>query len=398
MHFLKIPKKIVKIIIKSISRCFPLQNIILLESNPDYADNTYPVYLELCRRREFDKYRLIWVTYGNPVLIPAEAASMDNVHRRDGQIPGNSWRFRWYQMRAKVQVSCNRYFKKQDPRQISLFLNHGTPAKRLGGIYEPGPSVGFLSSQTKLVDQIICYEDNASPSQLVHLGYPRCDYFYTTNSTLIRKILNLEDSSLFFIWLPTFRKHWAGREDVCNSSFDRFGMPLIHSEAQLEDLNIFLQEQNSHIFLKPHPAQDVSGLVSKSLSHIHVINDRYLAEINLQLYQMIAASAALITDYSSVFFDYLLLDRPIVTTTDDIEEWKEGRGFISNMETMLEKATVRAYDLDSLKEFIISVLRGQDRKKAGRKEIRDLVNLFQDGKSCQRTADFLLDQLKVSSN
>ena len=45
---------------------------------------------------------------------------------------------------------------------------------------------------------------------------------------------------------------------------------------------------------------------------------------------MLGSSDALITDYSSVYFDYLLLDKPIGFTVDDMELYIKDRGFIFN--------------------------------------------------------------------
>ena len=139
--------------------------------------------------------------------------------------------------------------------------------------------------------------------------------------------------------------------------------------------------------------QDVRGLVSEKLTNLILITDETLRRADLQLYEVIAASEALITDYSSVFFDYLLLDRPIATTTDDIESWKEGRGFAFDLESMYNKATCRVPDQDALYAFTESVIKGEDPYAEGRREVRDLTNFHQDGKSAERVADFVIEKL-----
>ena len=98
----------------------------------------------------------------------------------------------------------------------------------------------------------------------------------------------------------------------------------------------------------------------------------------------------MITDYSSVFFDYLLADKPIVTTTDDMEEWKKMTGFAFDLDAFLDEATTRVSTLEGLLDF----LRGEkDDKAEGRKRIRDLTNTYFDGDSAKRVAAFIREKI-----
>ena len=51
-------------------------------------------------------------------------------------------------------------------------------------------------------------------------------------------------------------------------------------------------------------------------------NDEYLKEKEIKLNQILSATDALITDYSSIYYDYLLTDKPIGLTINDIDEFK----------------------------------------------------------------------------
>ena len=46
------------------------------------------------------------------------------------------------------------------------------------------------------------------------------------------------------------------------------------------------------------------------------------------MYVLLRNADALITDYSSAYFDYMLLNRPIAFTVEDIEEYRKKRGFV----------------------------------------------------------------------
>lgn len=175
--------------------------------------------------------------------------------------------------------------------------------------------------------------------------------------------------------------------------YDSIGMPLVYSQEQLSRLDGFLAQRNLYLLFKPHPAQDISGLKAADLSHIRILTDEKLAQMDLQLYQVLGASAGLITDYSSVFFDYLLTDKPIATTTDDIEDWKGMTGFAFDLDAFLDKATTRVPTLEALEAHLDALVSGKDDKAAGRKEIRELTNTYFDGNSAQRVADFIIEKL-----
>ena len=55
-----------KVFLKLVS-LFPLKNMMVFESNPDFADNTYPVYCEL--RRRLPDYKMIWLIQKDTPII-----------------------------------------------------------------------------------------------------------------------------------------------------------------------------------------------------------------------------------------------------------------------------------------------------------------------------------------
>ncbi len=117
------------------------------------------------------------------------------------------------------------------------------------------------------------------------------------------------------------------------------GVPLFYTVEALRGFNDFLQAMNIHILYKPHFAQDMSVVRKESLSNFHIINDKDILGRDLQLYEVLAQSEALIMDYSSVFWDYMLLDRPIAITTDDIDIYKKQRGIFDFIDEVHEEAT-----------------------------------------------------------
>jgi len=368
----------------------PLQNIIVFESVPEFACNTYPAYLEL--KKQLPHYKMVW-------LLPKNAENRcgaDAVFTFDGEGIRQEFLRRYYTHFAKAFISCNRIYEKKRPEQVSLFLCHGSKTKKTRGRYEIGENVDYVNVQSHFFDDIITYEYNCPADKLVYLGYPRCDWLFEQEEAVRAKVRRLDlNADRYVVWLPTFRKHKKANRDnqMSLEKYGSMGMPLVYSAGDLKKLNDFLAETNTCILFKPHPAQDISSLKAANLSHIRIINDRELADRGLQLYEVLAGSDGLITDYSSVYFDYLLLDRPIATTTDDIEEWKQMTGFAFDLDAFYDRSTTRCPTLESLMGFLGDIRTGHDEKAAGRREIREMTNLWNDGNSAGRVAEFIKEKI-----
>ena len=381
-------KAIFKWLLDFVFQQFSLLNILVFESNPDYSCNTYPVFQEL--RRRLPNYRMVWrVTKGTPII-----SGVNDICYFEDETLKNSIKWSFYWRVAKAFISCNRYNESFRKDQLDLFLTHGCKTKNTRGKYNPGIVVDYINIQSHFFDEVTCYGYRAEKKQLVYLGYPRCDWLFAKND-IEESLKEIGVDGDFLIWLPTFRKskNYLSR-NIHSQVYDSLGIPLIYSLESLRACNEFLKKHKLHIIYKPHPIQDISKLTSESLSHIHVVNDKVLADCQIQLYQVIAASKALITDYSSVYFDYLLLDRPIATTIDDLELWKNAEGFAFDLERLYKCSTDQIATLDELYSFIQSVIiDGKDDKKAARKKILDETIMYQDGYSAKRVADFVLKKI-----
>lgn len=370
---------------------FPLKNNIIFESNPDYSCNTFPVFCELkCR---LPKYKFVWYTKKSTPMVNG----VDDVVYNDDKGVFNRMKLLYYKWFSKVLICSNIGIKKQRKDQLSICLTHGSVTKRTKGMYEPGVFVDYISVQSHFFDKLTEEECGASPNKFIYLGFPRCDYFFEKNDAVCKQLEKIGVKGKYIVWLPTFRKQTISGRDAHSKQFESMGIPLVYSEQMLKELDDFLVKKDIYICYKPHPVYEIPTKTCEGLRNMRIIRDNDLQSIGIQLYQLLAYSEALITDYSSVYFDYLLLDRPMATTLDDVDCWKKGNGFAFDLEKLYAETNESLYSLDDLFRFIDEVvIQGKDTHEEARLRMRDLTNIHKDGNSAKRVAGFIVERLKVS--
>ena len=122
------------------------------------------------------------------------------------------------------------------------------------------------------------------------------------------------------LWAPTFRGN-AGNARLCG-------------EAVMDSLAEKLGESDAYLVKSVHP-------------HTKKAADRAYMDTE----ELMTVADVLITDYSSVFFNFLILDRPIIFFAPDYEEYSEDRGFYPDYDK-LPGIVVRSADADTLQKSI----------------------------------------------
>lgn len=377
-----------KKLIYKIVALLPLQKVILFESNPELGCNTYPVYQYMMDRHWNKGYKLVWLV--------KDKRKFKNVHTFNNRFINSTSRNVIdlmsriiYKRTAKCLISSNDVLIKYRKEQLAIFLCHGSKGKKTRGIYEVGDEVDYVLCQADFFKEVTSYEYNVSLKKLVCLGYPRNDYLFQNKDVLSAILPSQLNISKTIVWLPTWRHHKCIKDDY---GANKNGIPLLTSIEVMKQLNNYLKVNNIVIILKPHPAQDVSGIKENSLSNFILIDDAFLSSKQVHLYEVLAQSDALLTDYSSVFFDYLLIDKPIGLTVDDLHEYSDKRGFAYDIETV-HQAGFKIHTLEDLYQFVSDLLYGRDELTKEREEIRNLTNFYQDGNSTARVVGFISEKL-----
>ena len=120
------------------------------------------------------------------------------------------------------------------------------------------------------------------------------------------------------------------------------------------------------------------------VSKIVSVKLKDLENMDEQLYPLLGSTDALITDYSSVWLDYEILNKPIFFAMDDYEEYKSSRGLLFEDFINISPYPV----IKSYKQFITFLEKYEDIDLNKRLFI-DKYNKYKDNKSCERIIEYL---------
>ncbi|HIX59688.1 MAG TPA: CDP-glycerol glycerophosphotransferase family protein [Candidatus Blautia gallistercoris] len=281
--------------------------------------------------------------------------------------------------------------------QISVNYWHGTPLKKINRML---PKLGkykydfftYITASSELFRPIFAEAFGCDPSRVLINGHPRNDYLFRVSPALLLMGIRKEEYNKVFLWMPTYRMSRDGLiQDTNGKNLENAGVPVFHTTKELEALDRFLRRYNCLLFLKLHPAQRLEKVAWGSYERIKILTNDELDRKGIRLYQILKESDALLTDYSSVFFDYLLLDRPVGFVLEDLGEYQDRRGFV--FENPLDfMPGEKIYDKSQLYHFLKMCLDGRDRWGEERARVNSMVNVCKGRKNCR----MLLEQIGLT--
>ena len=206
-------------------------------------------------------------------------------------------------------------------------------------------------------------------------GFPRNDDLFDKCPNLLEK-MRLDIFSKIILWMPTFRKRSDG---MTEGTLSNSGIPTLNVD-DLKKLNAYLKNKNWVVVVKPHPAT-LDEIVDFDFENLLILRNEDIPP-EYTLYQFIGQTDALISDYSSVWGDYLLLNKPIGFAFNDLEEYLKTRIIpLDPLEDYMPGYRIRNYD--ELIVFLDS-LEGVDAFVEKREQIKKLFLSHNDNKSAER--------------
>lgn len=383
------PIQYYRFIDKIIFRKLPVkENWVLLESFYGKAYSDSPKYLyEYLLETRGDKYRYIWCLNQKSDMMKGKPTTVKRF----------SLRYVYYTTRCKYQIYNTRQpqWLKKRPEMVFLDTWHGTPLKKLvfdlDDIHAASQNhKTMFRKQDKDWDYLISANPFSTDvferafayprERILEYGYPRNDILYAKGKESIakqvKKELGIPEGKRVILYAPTWRDNQFYGKGQYKFSL---AMDLERMKREFGRDSILLLR--THYYIADQ--LDLTGLED------FVYNGSGYEDVS-RLYLI---SDICITDYSSVFFDYGNLKRPILFFAYDYEDYKdEIRGLYISMEDDLPGPILQTND--ELVEALHHIDEITEKYKKRYNEFYKRFCSVDDGNACQRTIDTVFGPIK----
>jgi CDP-glycerol glycerophosphotransferase (TagB/SpsB family) len=365
-------------------------------------------------RMDKDLVTLYFLNYSgcnlNPLLEAYEKGEIKNCKFKVIEFPEKPfeslWKrllFKWYVIKstAKSKVIVTTHGgRKLRGNTIHIELWHGFPTKKTGLMEKrfqrwPGskPDIFCSYSDFGTVLRNACV--GLSISRYVVTGAPRNDYLLTADGKKnLEKLFGMSlEGKRVIIFAPTFRFTYYEDFVEGNKSYDNF---FGFKEFNMQKFLSFLEEIDTVLFLKLHPNEEwlfVDHFKRFGSDRMRIIESAILKRERTDFYKLLNGADLLITDYSSIYFDWLLLDRPVVFTPVDLKEYKETRGGWL-LDYDFWAAGPKCVDQESLQREVKKSLEDPSYYRPERQLVLKLVHQYRDANSTKRVLELIQKALR----
>ncbi len=299
-------------------------------------DNPYAIFKYLLSNREYSEYTHIWCIE-DPEICADSIERYSNCGNVKFVVKNTS---EYYQALSSAKYLINNvtfpsYFVKKEG-QIYINTWHGTPLKSMG-YNQTGGNMSSSNTMRNFLqaDYLISANDimtdmylnsyklkNLLPGCIIQEGYPRNDLLQTTKRSEIEEKLKechieIDSSKEVILYAPTWRKN--SRAAALQSAEE-----LIAFKESLEAL---IGKDKYQILIKPH--QYVYNIIKEYDEY-----EGIFVPSTIDSNELMSIVDILVSDYSSIFFDYMALNRPILFYITDAETYAADRGLSFSLDSL----------------------------------------------------------------
>ncbi len=336
-----------------------------------YGDNLKPIVEEILKRHS--DYKIYWSLKNMNEQMP-DAIKKVKYH---------SFKELYHLSTSKIWIDNNRKFRNAVKKKEQFYIqtwHGGLGLKKIEGAALDGLPNNYAefgkrdSNKTDVMISNSNYRTNQYRNffwyngPILEIGSPRNDIFFKDNKELKKKIrsnLNLSDNDYVILYVPTFRKY----------NFDYFSI----------DFNKLINEfkkkyhKSCKVLFRAHPSLNIDVL-NENLIDVSKYPD---------VEELLLISDMLISDYSSVLFDFIYTKNDIYLYAPDYENYITDRGFNFDYDSL---PFSKAYDSDELINNILS----NNAKKYNEqlKKFMKSLKIYDDGNSSKRIVTLIEKVIK----
>ena len=284
------------------------------------------------------------------------------------------------------------YFFEKRPDQVYINTWHGVPTKFMG--YEHtvervenarGPArnylmADYLVSANRFMTDVMyrrSYKaDGLFEGKVLETGYPRSDAIMNPDTDYVYKKLNdigIQTDKKIILYAPTWKGNLYNQLDYDVSEFKSI-VEKLTEKIDTEHYRIYLRV---HYFLYKILAKDPEL-------------EPLLIPFTIDTNELLSVVDVLISDYSSIFFDFIATDRPIVFYVPDLEDYSSGRGLYVPVS---ELPGFVSCDMNEIADALGNICKDKTAYIAKYKyllnEMKGWCSYNDDGHSCNRLVDIV---------
>ncbi|MEU8236986.1 bifunctional glycosyltransferase family 2 protein/CDP-glycerol:glycerophosphate glycerophosphotransferase [Actinoplanes missouriensis] len=361
----------------------PLRDVVLYNSftGRQYSDSPRAVHEELVSRGL--PLGHLWVVTDGQAAVPDTAKAIA------------LWRHEWYEALATSRyIVTNQHLPgwfERRPDQVVIQTWHGTPLKRIGFDIEDlhfADKKYFEKLETEAKNWSHLVSPNTFstpilrrafrfPGEILEIGYPRNDVLFLEGAKRdalvadVRRRIGLPEGKKVVVYAPTWRddEYYSGGAYKITMMLD-----LEAARERLGDHHVLLIRRH------PNVVDEIRGAGNGFVYDVSTYPD---------MADLLAIADVLITDYSSVMFDFASTGRPILFFTYDLENYRDNlRGFYFDFEAEAPGPLLSTSDevIDAIRTSDQVVEKYATQYQAFKERASDL----DDGHAAARLADAML--------
>lgn len=378
-----------------------LEDIIIFRSGPhqsayikgmDFADNARALFEYMLDNGYNEKYKLVWLVKEPDEFIKYSEKNNVEFLSFDWSVSDNKEeRDRYYNALclAKYIFFTDAYGFARNCRkdQIRIQLWHGCGFKTRVNFSRCEKRYDFTTVVSYMYAKIHADIYGLRDDQILVTGYAKHDWLFKPYKENLSTLLECQKCSKYIFWMPTFRMADDKLKNLNQYEMKtRTGLPIVEDINQFEQLNTMLKSLNMSLLVKLHPMQNNRSVIECQYSNIRIIRNEELVKKDLIINKILASADALISDYSSAAVDFLNRDKPIAFTLDDVEEYRNSRGFVfDNIRDWLPGKEI--FNFEDLCDFIKEIAEDKDTTREKRNKIADKMIKYRDSNNCKRICE-----------
>lgn len=268
-------------------------------------------------------------------------------------------------LRSEYSISTHGLFGslRRGSRKESSTPWHGELSKQIGVLIgQPGKHFDMTAVSSLQSKFLRSTEFQLAPHHTHVIGTPR-------QSTLIEspraaKLAAAKGDERWVLFVPTYRKSARSAIDIDNA------LSIESQEQALAQLDRTVRDHGGVLWVRPHPVADP---YTNLPSQVRMATNKQLQRMGITFYDVLGGTDLLVTDYSSVWVDFLLTGKPVLGFCPDIEGYRGARGLALEPYDTWFPGTVTT-TVDGLCESAGNLLRGVDDERDKRAWVRAVLS------------------------